>query len=151
MIRVTEDKYSGLSEGVLERTDMVLRVEDEEGLILHLGYTVTNLLVREVYVWLVPGPSLAPVKMREAKRLWENKTRDWKTIIALVSREDRKARRFAEFFGLEPLGEYYEGEEFYGVRRSSPFDPQRGSSASRGDAAGAVYDSGGGIPGRRCA
>jgi hypothetical protein len=103
-----------------ERADRVLTLLEGEERVLTFGFTVMNLLLRQVYVWVIPGPALTPMRLRRAKRVWEDGTAAWRTIIIMVRREDPTAVRFARYFGFERVQAYNEEIDFYGIYRTGP-------------------------------
>jgi len=105
---VVDDDGEGLDWEVFSKTEHARKVLDDEGnVVVRVGASRMSLLGKDLYLWMVPGPGLAPVRARELRRLWREALGD-RTVIVLVNRKAKKAARWAKFFGFtyaRPYGE----------------------------------------------
>jgi hypothetical protein len=118
MLVVEPDDGQGLDLGVFAKTDVARRVVDETGAtIIRVGLMRISLLGKDLYLWMVPGPGLAPIRARELRALWRQALGD-RTVLVLISENNKKAARWAEFFGFT-YQRSYKGDAVYGICGSS--------------------------------
>lgn len=99
------------------KIDRAMELKDGDVTVLYCGYCILDLLLREIFVWIIPGPGLTAWKMREAMRLWREGIAGWSGVNAAVVAEDSVAKRYARFFGLRPTGDVMKEYELWRLQR----------------------------------
>ena len=117
MLVVEPDDGEGLDLSVFAQTDHARKIVDETGTtVVRVGLCRMSLLGKDLYLWMVPGPGLAPIRARELREMWRQALGD-RTVIVLIARGNERAARWARFFGFTWLRSY-KGDEVYGIHGS---------------------------------
>lgn len=111
-MRVIEDDGEGLDLEIFAQADIARKVVDDDGrTVLRLGAVRMSLLGKDLYVWMVPGPGLAPIRARELRDMWRKAVGD-RTVVVSVNSLNKKAARWVKFFGFR-FWKSTNGEDFY--------------------------------------
>ena len=97
-----------LDKAVAAKYDKLLRIYDEDGTVLWLGYAVMTLITRDIFVAFKPGDAMTATKLIPLRRLWFQARGEWGEVTAAVERGNDRNERTARVLGFEracPLDE----------------------------------------------